>query len=89
MTDFVLAKEFLGIHITQDTAGITIDQSSYVDKPLHNYSKYIVVPTRNYSGVKKGHIFRGEAPSTEKKLQFVEEFPYAEMLCYTICDNPY
>jgi len=28
--------------------------------------------------MKKGHIFRGEAPSTEKQLQFVEEFPYAE-----------
>ena len=79
MTDLGLAKEFLGIRITQDAAGITIDQSSYVDKLLDKYSKYIV-PTRNYSGVpmKKGHIFRGEAPSTEKQLQFVEEFPYAE-----------
>ena len=81
MTDLGPVKEFLGVRITQDQDSITMDQSTYIDKMLEKFSGYII-PARNYSGVpmKRGHIRRGEAPSTETQRKFVQQFPYSEIV---------
>ena len=59
MTDLGLAHEFLGIRIIQTDAGISLDQSNYIDQLFNKYSSCLL-PCLNYSDLpmKRGHLHR-------------------------------
>ena len=80
MTDLGLAQEFLGIRINQTDAGISLNQSNYIDQLFDKYYSCLL-PCRNYSDLpmKRGHIHREEAPATERQRAIVDAFPYSEI----------
>jgi hypothetical protein len=80
MTDLGPAQEFLGIRIVQTDAGISLDQSNYIDQLFDKYSSCLL-PCRNYSDLpmKRGHIHREEPPATERQKAIVDAFSYSEI----------
>jgi hypothetical protein len=76
-----LAEEFLGVRICQEPGKISLDQSHYVTDLVNTkYPQY--VGSRNVSVLPflNEYIPRGELPSTPKQKEYVNTFPYGEIV---------
>jgi len=80
ITDMGLAQEFLNIRITQEPGKIILDQEQYVRSLLDKYKSYI--GSRNYADIPSmsEYIPRDVPPSSPKQREFIESFPYSELV---------